>query len=205
MKICFFISNDGGVFNKGFKILYSQPLDKDLIKEKLCGLNGDFIAYGQCVTYAKYKEKSVGFKIDEFFKHHVMRIRCVADIEEDIYKITFVGKEPKTEFLDRCWNSYGVFEFVAKGVDKGECLKVVQKALGFTEENTVVLGDGENDISMVKCACKSYAMMSASPKVKANASKTDGWHDAVFFNMCRPLELVFSNGIDKGKQACRRT
>lgn len=30
-------------------------------------------------------------------------------------------------------------------------------------------------------------------------SKTDGWHDAAFFNMCRPLELVFSNGMDKGK------
>ncbi len=28
--------------------------------------------------------------------------------------------------------------------------------------------------------------------------KTDGWHDAAFFNMCRPLELVFSNGYDKG-------
>ncbi|MBR2904079.1 MAG: glycyl radical protein, partial [Clostridia bacterium] len=30
--------------------------------------------------------------------------------------------------------------------------------------------------------------------------KTDGWHDAAFFNMCRPLELVFSNGVDKGVQ-----
>ena len=30
--------------------------------------------------------------------------------------------------------------------------------------------------------------------------KTDGWHDAAFFNMCRPLELVFSNGMDKGSQ-----
>ena len=30
--------------------------------------------------------------------------------------------------------------------------------------------------------------------------KTDGWHDAAFFNMCRPLELAFSNGIDKGKR-----
>ncbi len=32
------------------------------------------------------------------------------------------------------------------------------------------------------------------------AAKTDGWHDAAFFNMCRPLELVFSNGYDKGKK-----
>ncbi|MDD6483807.1 MAG: glycyl radical protein [Clostridiales bacterium] len=30
--------------------------------------------------------------------------------------------------------------------------------------------------------------------------KTDGWHDAAFFNMCRPLEMVFSNGVDKGVQ-----
>ncbi len=32
------------------------------------------------------------------------------------------------------------------------------------------------------------------------AAKTDGWHDAAFFNMCRPLEMVFSNGVDKGVQ-----
>ena len=31
------------------------------------------------------------------------------------------------------------------------------------------------------------------------AGKTDGWHDAAFFNMCRPLELVFSNGMDNGE------
>lgn len=32
------------------------------------------------------------------------------------------------------------------------------------------------------------------------AGKTDGWHDAAFFNMCRPLELVFSDGMDAGEQ-----
>ncbi|WMJ88675.1 glycyl radical protein [Anaerocolumna sp. MB42-C2] len=32
------------------------------------------------------------------------------------------------------------------------------------------------------------------------AGKTDGWHDAAFFNMCRPLELVFNNGMDQGVQ-----
>ncbi len=31
-------------------------------------------------------------------------------------------------------------------------------------------------------------------------TKTDGWHDAAFFNMCRPLEMVFSRGVDKGVQ-----
>lgn len=32
------------------------------------------------------------------------------------------------------------------------------------------------------------------------AGKTEGWHDAAFFNMCRPMELVFSQGRDKGTQ-----
>lgn len=35
--------------------------------------------------------------------------------------------------------------------------------------------------------------------------KTDGWHDAAFFNMCRPLELVFSNGVDNGVQIAPKT
>ena len=29
--------------------------------------------------------------------------------------------------------------------------------------------------------------------------KTDGWHDAAFFNMLRPLELVFTNGWEDGE------
>ncbi len=35
--------------------------------------------------------------------------------------------------------------------------------------------------------------------------KTDGWHDAAFFNMLRPLELVFSNGMDQGVQVGPKT
>ena len=35
--------------------------------------------------------------------------------------------------------------------------------------------------------------------------KTDGWHDAAFFNMCRPLELVFSNGMENGVQVGPQT
>ncbi len=37
------------------------------------------------------------------------------------------------------------------------------------------------------------------------SGKTDGWHDAAFFNMCRPLELVFSNGMDQGVQVGIKT
>ena len=35
--------------------------------------------------------------------------------------------------------------------------------------------------------------------------KTWGWHDAAFFNMCRPLELVFTSGMDCGEQIGPKT
>ena len=31
------------------------------------------------------------------------------------------------------------------------------------------------------------------------SGKTEGWHDAAFFNMCRPLEVVFDGGFDRGE------
>lgn len=37
------------------------------------------------------------------------------------------------------------------------------------------------------------------------SGKTEGWHDAAFFNMCRPLELVFGNGMDRGVQVGPKT
>lgn len=37
------------------------------------------------------------------------------------------------------------------------------------------------------------------------SGKTDGWHDAAFFNMCRIMELVFNNGMDGGKLVGIRT
>lgn len=37
------------------------------------------------------------------------------------------------------------------------------------------------------------------------AGKTDGWHDAAFFNMCRPLEMVFSGGMENGVQVGVKT
>ena len=37
------------------------------------------------------------------------------------------------------------------------------------------------------------------------AGKTEGWHVAAFFNMCRPLELAFHNGRDGGVQVGPQT
>lgn len=50
---------------------------------------------------------------------------------------------------------------------------------------------------------RTYAIIGCVEPQKTG--KTDGWHDAAFFNMCRPLEMVFSNGVDCGEQIGPRT
>ena len=37
------------------------------------------------------------------------------------------------------------------------------------------------------------------------SGKTWGWHDAAFFNMLKPMEMVFSNGVLEGEQVGLRT
>ncbi|MBR1867839.1 MAG: glycyl radical protein [Clostridia bacterium] len=37
------------------------------------------------------------------------------------------------------------------------------------------------------------------------AGKTDGWHDAAFYNMMRPLEMVFKNGEEDGERVGLKT
>ncbi len=37
------------------------------------------------------------------------------------------------------------------------------------------------------------------------SGKTEGWHDAAFFNMLRPMEMVFSQGMDKGVRVSPET
>ncbi len=165
----FFISNDGGVFSRGFDILFKQPIDKSKLKEITEKERIDFIAYGQCITYIKVSNLGKRMELDKFFNSHTVNVDSVDEISEDIYKISFFECQKEYEFLDKCWNSYGLTEYVAKGATKGSCLSIVQKALGFSSECTVAIGDGINDISMMEKAGTSYAMVSAPPKVKGVA------------------------------------
>ena len=166
----FFISNDGALFSKGFEIILENPIDKEKLKKKTEKTKNSFVAYGESITYARYSEKSLGMNLNRFYRGHVVRVCGIDEISENIYKVGFFGTE-ECDFLEKCWSSYGVSEYTAKGVSKGECLKKVMDLLGFSAENTVVAGDGVNDISMMKLAGKSYAMVDASPVVKASADQ----------------------------------
>lgn len=61
-------------------------------------------------------------------------------------------------------------EFVNKDCSKATALKMLADILGIDIENCVAVGDGFNDIPMLKCAGISVAMGNADDKVKQNCN-----------------------------------
>lgn len=65
--------------------------------------------------------------------------------------------------------SKGWLEIMPKGVNKGIGLKKVMEHYSIKEEEVMVFGDGENDISMLEMVTNSYAPANALASVKAVA------------------------------------
>ena len=62
-----------------------------------------------------------------------------------------------------------LIEFVPKECSKAEALKKVCKIVGVDKSRTIAIGDGENDIDMLKFAALSIAPENASDEVKREA------------------------------------
>ncbi len=67
------------------------------------------------------------------------------------------------DFIDR---QRGFFEIIPKGCSKASVMEYLAEALGIPIEETAAVGDGSNDIAMLKCAGRSIAMGSGSDEVK---------------------------------------
>jgi Cof subfamily protein (haloacid dehalogenase superfamily) len=61
-------------------------------------------------------------------------------------------------------------EFADPDVSKGSGLQFVADLLGFTAEETVAFGDGENDLELLDWAGYAVAVENADPQVKARAN-----------------------------------
>ena len=66
-----------------------------------------------------------------------------------------------------CTSDASYLEFMAEGVNKGAGLRMAAEALGLSSQEVMAVGDGHNDLPMLRWAGLSVAMGNASPEVKA--------------------------------------
>lgn len=84
--------------------------------------------------------------------------------------------------LDRFFSNPCYLEHVSPGISKGNAVQLLCEHLGLPLENTIAVGDAENDISMIRAAALGVAMANAEPDVKAAAdyiTEHDNNHDGV--------------------------
>jgi len=60
-------------------------------------------------------------------------------------------------------------DFMDFSVDKGNALKTIQEAFGISKDETMVFGDNNNDLGLIKAATESYAVENAVDVLKEEA------------------------------------
>lgn len=169
------------------EVLYSKNLDKQEVNELISlgkQLNVQIMLYSKnahCaeeipeVIQKNKNSKGLNLKIENFNKLDF-------DKEENyIYKIVFMDKperiiEIRNNLSKEIINQYEVtssipeyIEFVKKGIKKSEAIKFIMNKCKIEQEEVIAIGDGENDIEMLRFAGLGVAMGNADNYVKENA------------------------------------
>ena len=71
--------------------------------------------------------------------------------------------------VDIFFSCYEYLEFVPVGISKGTSIQFLADYLGIPIENTIAVGDAENDIPMIAAAGLGVAMKNATDDIKAHA------------------------------------
>jgi Cof subfamily protein (haloacid dehalogenase superfamily) len=122
------------------------------------------------LEYAQYNHlelHEVGEVLD-WLSEPPTKLVCVGDSNE----LDGVERRAKAHFGERMYISKSLphfLEFAAPGVTKGAGLDFLAEHLGFTPEETVAFGDGENDVELVEWAGYGVAVANAHERVKAVA------------------------------------
>lgn len=137
------------------------------------------------------KDKAYFVRIDEEYlpviSYYYIDYEIIEDytkIEEQILKVAVFDpkgsasnahprlKDKLDKELVSVVSSVEWMDIMNKNLNKGLALKQLQQHLGVTKDETMVFGDYNNDIEMLKCAKYSYAMQNSSDNVKKAANYT---------------------------------
>lgn len=111
----------------------------------------DFVKHFAEKHYELWSE-SYG-KFDKFYAYVEEAARMEAFAKEFQQELDFIDREK------------GFFEIVPKGYSKASGIRFLASKLGIPMEDTVAIGDSNNDITMLECAGTSIAMGNSSQAV----------------------------------------
>lgn len=169
-------------------ILYNNLLARDVYRP-VFELAKKYAPYG--VDLITYKEDCIisGLQPNKYTQLEAdinrIPIRVVEDLPSyvtwDINKFLATGEpeyieQLRTEAVDYFGSRLNIYcsdpfflEFVSPGVDKANSIAILLERLGLTEQQTICIGDGYNDVTMIERAGLGVAMANAQPLVLETA------------------------------------
>ena len=159
------------------------------MRKGLCFISGIVLILGVLVTVdcfidfnggpfnvMQYESRGGKYKLcekddlAEFVDYELNKILTFGD--PDYLKENYEAMmEPFKDKLNCVFTAPFYFEFTAQGIDKAKALDTVLKPMGYTEEDMIAFGDGQNDATMLMYAGTGIAMANAVDSLKAIADE----------------------------------
>ena len=139
-------------------------------------LDGALAIYRDCVIYKNRLCKIEAARLVSLFERATvfgrMKSLCFdkANPEElikqkintlgsEVFKVALYGEPVKSSIARVCYNKNGICEYVDFHTNKGAAAKAVMKKFVIDEQDTVAIGDGDNDIELLRAVAKPYKIM----------------------------------------------
>ena len=178
------VSENGGLAIKQDKLLISNTFKKDSL-DTIAKLVIDLEAAHPvfCTKNKAYvisKSQKLMSLLSEYYSNYQV-IDNVSEIKENVYKIALYHEEssekhiyPYVKHLEVDFKvkvSANHWVDISENIaNKGHAIKHIQELYNINETETMVFGDYNNDIEMLKLGHFSYAMDNAHPNVKTVAN-----------------------------------
>ncbi len=178
--------NGGEIIDwKTGEMMYQKMLDNDIIPYLYeCAKKNNFAIITYDGKYVLTENPDDEYVLKEAILN-VMTPKKVENFLDEIKlpvaKCLIVGEptrlaELEKEMYEVLKDKMGVYrsepyflELVPKGIDKAQSLSVLLEELGMSKDEMIAIGDGYNDLSMIKFAGLGVAMANAQDIVKENA------------------------------------
>ncbi len=141
----------------------------DKCKDKL----KSFMAESETTIYSSTHDDY----LDTFFPYNGMKEITSPNVklEEDVLTVLFCASPEDDKYIQelvesypgygyRHWTNSPYSEMYRKGITKGFGLELIQKALNIGKENTIAIGDSDNDFEMLERAKYAYAVKGCKSK-----------------------------------------
>lgn len=179
--------NGGEIIDwKTGEIMYKNLLEHDVLPYLYkCAKDNNFAIVTYDGEYVLTENPEDEYVLKEALLN-VMKIKKVDNfleaVKHPIAKCLIVGDptrlaELEKEMYEHLKDRMGVFrsepyflELVPKGIDKAQSLAVLLEELNMSKDEMIAIGDGFNDLSMIKFAGMGIAMENAQQIVKDNAN-----------------------------------